>query len=394
MGNGKIASKLRRVTSFSANREKCFWRRSSRGCRPLHLAAERATPTPTESFGSTIPPDIERIEMPARTSFKYVYIPADSSSALEELTMEIPEGKEIECLLDTLKEHFRSAGGTVGTKAEQQAKFRAQLEEQSGKKIDDNLMDIASRMQMVQPVALLPGGVSTNWEHINMYVDDRGISKGLPRNDRACGLANECGAPADIVGDAFIARIIDDDDRFERHDFTLAEVSSSAPWVKRAFDANLKKQQNAGDMQEQLKAMGAMNGAAQALNLQEQLPEPTDPALIGAVDHDVKHGYSWMQEGEDVVVTVQVPAETSKGDVKCVIKKQSMHLEVATLPEESRVVIDGSLELCFEVTVDECSWSILKNSDGTKRIEATLTKGKEMRWPCFTRMKSAPETKQ
>ena len=32
-----------------------------------------------------------------------------------------------------------------------------------------------------------------------------------------------------------------------------------------------------------------------------------------------------------MVVTVQVPAETNKGDVKCVIKKQSMHL---TFPEE------------------------------------------------------------
>ena len=331
--------------------------------------------------------------MPAK-SFKYVFIPADASCAMEELTMEIPEGKEIECLLDTLKEHFRNASGTVGSSEEQKAIFKGQLESQSGKAIDDSLMDIASRMQMVQPVALLPGGRATNFEHINCYVDDRGISKGLSRNDRACGLATECGAPSDIVGDAFIARILDDDDRFERKDFTLAEVSSSTPWVKRAFELNVQKKQNAGDVQEQLRAMGAMNGAAENLGLQEQLPEPTDPALIGAVDRDADHGYSWMQEGEDVVVTVPVPAETSKGDVKCVIKKQSMHLEVATLPEERRVVVDGSLELCFEVKIDECSWSMLTNKDGTKRVEVTLTKGKEMRWLCLTRMKSAPETKQ
>ena len=136
-----------------------------------------------------------------------------------------------------------------------------------------------------------------------------------------------------------------------------------------------------------------MNSAADTLNLQDALPEPTDPALLGAVDHDMTHMYAWSQEGEDVVVTVQVPAETSKADVRCDIKRQSMHLEVATLPEGSRVVVDGALELCFEVITDECSWSILKNKDGTKRIEVTLTKGKEMRWPCFTRNKSAPETK-
>jgi len=330
----------------------------------------------------------------SRTSFKYVYVPCDNSCPLEELTMQIPEGKEMECLLDTLKEHFRSASGTVGSSAEQKAIFKAQLEEQSGKVIDDSLMDIASAMQMVQPVALLPGGKATEWEHINLYVDDRGISKGLAQNDRACGLASECGAPTDIVGDAFIARILDDDDRFERHDFLLSEVDSTSAWVKRAFELNVAKKQNAGDVQEQLRAMGAMNASADSLNLQEALPEPDDPALLGAIEHGVEHSYSWSQEGEDVVVVVNVPAETSKGDVKCSINKQSMHLEVKTLPEDEKIVIDGSLELCFDVTVDECSWSILKNSDGTKRVEVTLTKGKEMRWPCFTRMKSAPETKQ
>ena len=98
-----------------------------------------------------------------RTSFKYVYVPADASYEMEELTMEIPEGKEMECLLDTLKEHFRSSSGTVGSSAEQKAIFKKQLEEQSGKVIDDSMMDIASRMQMVQPVALLPGGKATDW---------------------------------------------------------------------------------------------------------------------------------------------------------------------------------------------------------------------------------------
>ena len=145
-------------------------------------------------------------------------------------------------------------------------------------------------------MALLPGGKATNWEHINRYVDDRGISKGLPRNIRACGIANECGASSDIVGDAFIARIIDDEERFERHDFTLSEVSSSAPWVKRAFELNLAKHQNSGDMKEQLRAMTNMNTAADALDLQDDLPEPGPPP--GAIEEGVTHPYQWTQDGE------------------------------------------------------------------------------------------------
>jgi hypothetical protein len=35
-----------------------------------------------------------------------------------------------------------------------------------------------------------------------------------------------------VHGDAFLARVFDNEDEFERLDFTLPEVSSSAPWVK------------------------------------------------------------------------------------------------------------------------------------------------------------------
>ncbi len=331
--------------------------------------------------------------MSPRKSFKYVYIPCDPACAMEELTMEIPEGREMECLLDTLKEHFRNASGTLGTSAEQKALFRKQLEEQSGKKIDDDMMDIASRMQMVQPVALLPGGKATNWEHVNLYVDDRGISKGLRRNDRACGLALECGAPTDIVGDAFLARILDDDDRFERHDFTLDEMSSSAPWVKRAYTLQIAKKQNSGDVQEQIRAMGGMKDAANAMNLQDNLPEPGPPP--GSIDDTGSQLYKWSQEGEDVVVVVPVRETTTKADVKCVVRKDRIRLEVTDAPDEGeRLIVDDANELCSDVTPDECSWSIVKDRDGSKRLELTLTKGKAMRWPCFTRMNSAPETKQ
>ena len=44
----------------------------------------------------------------------------------------------------------------------------------------------------------------------------------------------QCACPptAQVHGDAFLARVFDNEDDFERLDFTLQEVSSSAPWVK------------------------------------------------------------------------------------------------------------------------------------------------------------------
>ena len=37
---------------------------------------------------------------------------------------------------------------------------------------------------------------------------------------------------AQVRGDAFLARVRDSEEEFQRLDFTLREVSSSAPWVK------------------------------------------------------------------------------------------------------------------------------------------------------------------
>lgn len=41
--------------------------------------------------------------MPKRGSFKFVYIPADTSEEIRELSQEYTEENEVQCLLDRLK---------------------------------------------------------------------------------------------------------------------------------------------------------------------------------------------------------------------------------------------------------------------------------------------------
>lgn len=47
---------------------------------------------------------------------------------------------------------------------------------------------------------------------------------------------------AQVRGDVFLARVFDNEDNFERLDFSLADVSSSAGWVKEAHAQNRRKQ--------------------------------------------------------------------------------------------------------------------------------------------------------
>ena len=49
-----------------------------------------------------------------------------------------------------------------------------------------------------------------------------------------------------VQGDAFLARVFDNEDDFERLDFTLKEVASSAPWVKEAAAQNEAKMKGEG----------------------------------------------------------------------------------------------------------------------------------------------------
>ena len=41
------------------------------------------------------------------SSFRFVYIPADATQPMQELTQELEPGKEVECLTNRLQQHFR-----------------------------------------------------------------------------------------------------------------------------------------------------------------------------------------------------------------------------------------------------------------------------------------------
>ena len=103
-----------------------------------------------------------------------------------------------------------------------------------GTQIDDNLLSLATSMQMVESIALLSHAPDTKFVGINMYVDDAGSLRGAARNLRATEIAHCCGQPIEVRGDTYLARVLDNGDDFERLDFALSEMSSEADWVKAA----------------------------------------------------------------------------------------------------------------------------------------------------------------
>lgn len=173
-------------------------------------------------------------------SFKYVYIPADLSAAIEERTMAVPPGKEVECLTEVLKAHFQqvAAPGGGGSDTAMIEVLRSQIAEKHGAeaaaKIDPTLLASFANQQMVDITAVQPGTKKNGFTGVSFYVDDQGLAKKLPLNQRASGLAQACGYALSVSGDCFVARVFDDENDFRRIDFTVSELDGDAAWVQEA----------------------------------------------------------------------------------------------------------------------------------------------------------------
>ena len=96
---------------------------------------------------------------------------------------------------------------------------------------------------------------------VTMYVDDSGSFKQLPVNARATDIAQSCGMITtastllhvslselrsffvwqQVLGDAFIGRVKENDDEFERLDFLLSDLSSASPWMHTALRHHKEK---------------------------------------------------------------------------------------------------------------------------------------------------------
>ena len=96
---------------------------------------------------------------------------------------------------------------------------------------------------MVENIALLSNSRDYDFIGVNMYVDDEGSVRGCARNIRATEIAHCCDKPIEVKGDAFLARVLDDGDNFERRDLYLTEISSEAEWVKQAKNQAAKRRE-------------------------------------------------------------------------------------------------------------------------------------------------------
>ncbi|WIA13116.1 hypothetical protein OEZ85_006714 [Tetradesmus obliquus] len=182
--------------------------------------------------------------------FKYVYIPADTSEQIEERTFETTKSDEVMSFINALKRHFKRAEGHKSD-AQKQAvheAFKAQMGDKAAG-VNDDLLKMLSGTQMVEPIALLANSPETGFVGVYMYCDDQASIKQLPPNPRATAIAQTAGMHIQVNGDVFLGRYMDNEEDFERMDFTTADLSSAAAWVADAKRQIARRSERSGDSQ-------------------------------------------------------------------------------------------------------------------------------------------------
>eukprot|EP00878_Enallax_costatus_P027138 GHUV01029191.1.p1 GENE.GHUV01029191.1~~GHUV01029191.1.p1 ORF type:complete len:158 (+),score=56.02 GHUV01029191.1:105-578(+) len=134
-------------------------------------------------------------------SFHYVYIPADNTEAIQELTFETTQSDEVMSFLNHLKRHFKKADGgkSAAQKQAHHQAFKAQMGDKAAG-VDDNLLQMLSQQQLVEPIALLSNAPATGFTGVYMYCDDQASIKQLPINQRATAIAEAAGQHLQVSG--------------------------------------------------------------------------------------------------------------------------------------------------------------------------------------------------
>ena len=102
---------------------------------------------------------------------------------------------------------------------------------------------------------------------------------------------------------------------------------------------------------------------------------------------------TWEDRDDEVTVPIRVPAHTKARDVAVVFDgRTALRVEVGTLAEGNRVVVDGELFQPIS-SKDDCGWSLEDLKDGGRNLVVEIEKAKTMRWLVLTRSDSqGPES--
>lgn len=291
---------------------------------------------------------------PAR--FEYVIIPADTLYPIVAQDFDQVE-LEDDKFIKMMKEYFAMASPECSVDREM---LMAQLNEHAKKDIastiDSDILKNVLSMTSIDIMSISLPNKENSFVGVSLYCDDKGKSKRLQVNDRANGLIASCGlAGQSLNGDVFLSRMYDDgEDHWFRMTFGMADVSSSAEWVKRtARQMRGKVNANMPSLSSLAESFSNKTGSGSA----ETVSIENAPQLSGETA-----SYKWFQTDEEVEVSI--PAECEKKEVSVELKQKSILVTV-----KGEVIIQGNF--AEPIALDESTWTFAMKD---KLVQISLSK--------------------
>jgi len=288
--------------------------------------------------------------MPTQTkseNFKYVLIPADSSQPIEEQSFPQVD-LENDLFIKMIKASFAQGNPESRVNREQ---LIQQMSEHAKRDITESVdaktLEHLLSTTSVDILTIAVPSVENNHLGISLYCDDKGKSKSLLINSRACGLVSACGLVGqELRGDVFLSRVFDDgDENWFRVDFGMVDVSSGAPWVKRAAEqASRKMTSGPTSLSGLAEQFLSKSGISQSPAILSGRTEP-EHAVTGGTDK-----YRWYQTNEEIEVTIPVSEKTGKADISVDVRQKSLKVKVG-----DSLLIDG--ELFESVDSGDSTWT-------------------------------------
>lgn len=196
---------------------------------------------------------------------------------------------------------------------------------------------------------------STNHNQgVYIYLDEVGLLKHLPNNQRASTLSAQCGynpAP-NFYGDVFVGRVTS---KNFLHNIDIEKediIDTKKEWLVRATGENVAWQQ-------------AMNGITGRKGESQPSHAGTEGVAVQVESSEGGNGcsYSWLQNDEEVEITVSLSKKAEDGEKKKVNKsliKVVFHSQKVTVKYNGESILE--VKLYSRLDVDGCTWTLDKDS--------------------------------
>eukprot|EP00956_Cyclotella_meneghiniana_P021801 scaffold40235_cov49-Cyclotella_meneghiniana.AAC.8 len=293
---------------------------------------------------------------------KFVYIPHDTSKPISEVTLPSrvveslgPSGD----LLPAYVKSFFADGKTIDDHL-----FREQAQKQNlmgggtdePLKVSSQAMMNATLAGSVETFPLVRPSSTNKHQGVYIYLDEVGMLKNLPLNFRASKIAGQCGYNPEpkFYGDIFIGRVETKPSHFMHNINIKAEdvINASSDWIVNAPRENL----------EWTKALDDATGGSYRKNHQSDVSDGTDGVAV-QVEKDGAHSFSWLQNSDEIEVTIPLLSNADVKEGKIAYKKL---IKTSFLRKKVIVKYDGrlllELDLYEEIDIDGCTWTLDKDN--------------------------------